>query len=463
MTERATKVILITVDSLRADAVGLYGGAVPTPTIDGLGREGVAFEQAFATGPHTTQSFPGILGSNYPTTGGSVQDFGARVSVAECFRAAGFRTGAFHSNPLLCRARGYGVGFDTFWDSVSGEEGSAAQRRGRRLLQSVGGLVARRFPSVFRLARRTYRALARRHTTLELPHEDAGRINGLATEWLLGAGDRFFLWLHYMDAHWPYATRLAGLGEAERAEARRLSDKALRHPGRLTADDLARLRELYLREIQYVDDCLGRLFDFLRRNGLWDETVIALTGDHGEAFMEHGLCLHGDLLYDELIRVPLIVRAPGYEHAIRRDVASLIDLGPTLCELAGVAPSRTFEGRSMFADWPREAVFAETAYRMLVSETPKRVAVRTAEWKLIRDAERDAEELYHVASDPGETRPVSDGGQVLPRLRQFLREHVSRQRPQFERRAAVQPLSEAEQEAVKARLQALGYLDGVDE
>jgi hypothetical protein len=91
------------------------------------------------------------------------------------------------------------------------------------------------------------------------------------------------------------------------------------------------------------------------------------------------------------------------------------------------------------------------------------VAVRTAEWKLIRDSERQSEELYHVASDPCEAEPVSNGGQVLPRLRQLLREHLGRQRPQFKGRAAARPLSEAEQEAVKARLRALGYLDGLEE
>lgn len=458
MADRTTRIVLITVDSLRADALGLYGAPGATPNLDALGEEALVFQNAFATGPHTTQSFPGILASNYPTTGGTVQNLASRVSVAEHFRSAGFSTAGFHSNPLLSRGRGYARGFDAFWDSLP-DPGEGVQHRPPRVLDRISACVARRSPLLFGLARRAYRASARRLRQIELPHESAETVNERAIEWLRSAGESFFLWLHYMDPHWPYATRLPGLSERERKEARRLSKEALRRPGRLREDDVARLREFYLREVGHLDECLGRLFDFMKGAGLWQGTAVFLTSDHGQAFMEHGITFHGDLLYDELIRVPLIVKASGIEPATRGGVASLIDLAPTLCQVAGLEQPSAFEGRPLLGAPPREAAFAETAFRLFVSETPKRVAVRTAGWKLIRSAEDGAEELYDMAADPAEGHNMlGRRPEVAAAMRALLEDHLNRERPRLERRH--EPTSgAAEDETVRARLRALGYMD----
>ena len=455
--ETTSRLMLITVDSLRPDALAPYGGPARTPVLDALAREALVFENAFATGPHTTQSFPGILASNYPTTGGTVQNLAGRLSVAEHFRAAGFRTAGFHSNPLLSRSRGYGRGFETFWDSLP--EHGTPDGHLPATLQRVGGLLAQRCPPLLKLARWAYRAAARRVRRVELPHEPAEGVNERALEWLRGAGDRFFLWLHYMDPHWPYATRLREVPEQERREAARLSNKALRSPDRLRPEEVGRLRHFFLREVEHLDRCLGDLFGAMRRMGLWEGTAVVLAADHGEAFGEHGSTFHGDLLYDELIRVPLLLKVPGRAPARVGGLASLIDLAPTLCEVAALAPADAFEGRSLFGGARRRAVFAETAYRLFVSERPKRAAVRTERWKLIADNEAGTEELYDLACDPGEQRNVSDEmpGEAS-RLRALFEEHVRRARPAPPERPepAAPP---ADGEVVKARLRALGYLD----
>lgn len=142
----------------------------------------------------------------------------------------------------------------------------------------------------------------------------------------------------------------------------------------------------------------------------------------------------------------------------------MIDLAPTLCHAAGLRPSPTFEGRSLLERPRPEAVFAETAYRLFVSGTPKRVAVRTADWKLLRDNESKTEELYHVAADPGETHPIESGHEdVRDHLEALLQRHLQRKRPAVGQRDERPPISAAEQEVVKARLRALGYLDEADE
>jgi len=462
--DHCRRIVLITVDSLRADAPGFCGGPCRTPHVDRLAAEGVRYPRAFATGAHTTQSFPGILGSNYPTSGGTVQSFGDRVSVAECLRAVGCRTGAIHSNPLLSRRNSYDRGFDTFWDSLPGSPAEAPPPAEGSVFRRIGRRMARRLPWVMGPARRVRNALKRRSIPMDQPHEPAEIITARAIEWLRQTGDRFFLWLHYMDTHWPYAARLRDLTEAEREAALHLSEKALKHPRRLTEQELTRLRGLYGMEVEYLDNELGELFAFMRRESLWDRTAVVLTSDHGEAFMEHGTCFHGDLLYEELIHVPLVAKVPGAAPGEHTAVMSLIDLAPTLCELAGAEVPDTFEGSSLLSGGPREAAFAETAYRVFVAESPRRAAVRTAEWKLIRDAERRTEELYHVASDPAETNDLSGRRpEHAARLGELLDEHQRRERPKPPSRGATAAAAEAETETVKARLRALGYMDEADD
>ena len=456
------KLILITVDSLRPDFLGAYGASERAPATDALAEGGALIQHAFATGPDTTHSFPGILGSNYPTTGGTIQTFGARTSVGECFARAGFQTAAFHSNPLLSRGRGYARGFDTFWDSLPGAQGQSSGTSGNR--RNVIGFVARRFPRIFGLGRWFYRTRKRRSIPVEQPHEPAEVITEKAIRWLGGAGERFLLWLHYMDPHWPYATRLPELSETDRVEAMRLCEKALKHPARLDDAELARLRKLYALEVRHLDRSLGELFRFLQDNGLWDETAVFLTSDHGQAFGEHGTCFHGDVLYEELIRVPLIVKAPCSGTVGRRALVSLIDLAPTICEAGGVEPSPSFEGRSMLAGPERDVVFAETAYRTFVSDSPRVVAARTVRWKLIRNEERNKTELYDLEADPEEKRDLSrERPEQLAHMRRLLESHMRRRRPHEQRPAdEPKPAESTDRETLQARLRALGYMDEAD-
>ncbi|MGD2174149.1 MAG: sulfatase [Candidatus Brocadiaceae bacterium] len=458
MSDGCRKIILITVDSLRADALSAYGALAETPETERLAEESILYEVALATGARTMQSFPGILASNYPTTGGAIQNLGDRVSVAECFQRAGFETAAFHSNPVISRWRGYGRGFGTFYDSLAPEVGPPESPEGWHA--GVARFVARRLPRLFGAVRKVYQYLFCRSIPVEQPHESARETTERAIEWLKEAEDRFFLWVHYMDPHYPYGTRLPELSERERREAGELFTRALKHPGRLTPEELRRLRTLYAAEVRYLDHWLGVLLDFLRSGGGRDETALVFTSDHGEAFLEHGQYGHGEFLYEEFLRVPLMVRAPGLEPRREPGPASLLDVAPTLCTLAGVEPSPTFEGRSLLDGPPRDCVFAETAYRLFVADRPHNVAARTREWKLVCDLEQGRDELYFLPEDPGEQRSLMDSHpDQLKEMQRRVAAHLERERPSLQPRQEAPIPSRADEQELKARLRALGYLD----
>jgi arylsulfatase A-like enzyme len=170
-------------------------------------------------------------------------------------------------------------------------------------------------------------------------------------------------------------------------------------------ETLRAMSDAYDETIRYIDDGLGRLFELLKSRGLYDNTLVIITADHGEEFMEHGLLGHGLSLYDEVIRVPLIVKfpCPG-PHCSPRVVTSqveLVDVFPTVLQVLGIEPPASLVGRSLAeeASAPR-AAFSEFKSN---SEFKSQIALRTPEWKWIYDDQADAGELYNLSQDPRET------------------------------------------------------------
>jgi len=366
----SSDVLLITVDTLRADHLGCYGyrrGA--TPAIDALAKQGTKFEHAFAAAPLTLPSHAALLTGTYPFYNGVRDQPGFRLpaeipTLAESFAAAGYATGAVLGSPVLSRRFGLDRGFGEYDDrfSASTEE------------QEAG------LPNIKRPAETVVR---------------------LALAWLDSkpSGKPFFLWLHFYDPHLPYR-----VSEPFRS----------RFAGRP-----------YDGEIAYTDAALAEMFAALRSRGLFDSTTIALTADHGEGLGDHGESTHGYFIYDSTLRVPLLVKAatsttagtpsgsvgPAPSADIHAPV-SLVDLTPTLLRLAGIdipaiMQGTEFSGSIASGEEPQShPVYAETMYPLLhlgwnplqalVLETPARGAV-----KLIK-APRP--ELYDLRSDPGETR-----------------------------------------------------------
>ena len=366
---RTADVLLITIDTLRADRLGCYGYAkARTPTLDGLAGRGTRFAVAVAHAPLTAPSHASILTGLTPL-GHGVRDNGAYVlpeavrSVAEDFREAGYRTAAFVSGFPLKRRFGFARGFETYDDQLP---------RGKDL---------RRTAYVERTADRTTDA---------------------ALAWLDSAPPGSpkapsFLWVHYFDPHAPYE-----------APAEAMTEAASPYDG----------------EIAFVDAQIGRLLRRLDEREPGAGPLVLVTADHGESLGEHGEDTHGIFVYDATIRVPFILAGPGVPAGkTARTVARGIDVAPTLLDYAGLA-ARATQGRSLrraaagerLADEP---AYAESLHPQLQYGWAPLSAWRTARHKLI---EAPRVELYDLEGDASETvdRSAREPARVEAMRRELL-------------------------------------------
>jgi arylsulfatase A-like enzyme/tetratricopeptide (TPR) repeat protein len=398
-------VLLVTIDTLRADHVGCYGSRrAATPVLDALAARGVRFETAIAPTPLTAPSHASILTGLTPLRHG-VRDNGGFAlpegigTLAEALRASGYRTAAFVSGFPLDRRFGLARGFDLYDDRLP------------------RGTDARRAAYVERPADQTTDALLR-------------WLDGEASAAAAAAAPRF-AWVHYFDPHAPY--------EPPPAFAERFRGAP------------------YDGEIAFVDAQLGRVLDHLRARGVLERTLVLATADHGESLGEHGEPTHGVFIYDATQRVPLILAGPGVPaRGVATTVARSLDVAPTLLDLAGLGVPDAMEGRSLRRaargeSLPDAPAYLESLFAHLQLGFAPLHGWRTAEWKLI---EAPRPELYGLSNDPGETRDRHAGEAArAERLTRELRAALL-VKPPVARAAAGGDAAE--------RLRALGYLGGGD-
>ena len=452
-------VLLITVDSLRADHLGCDGyERETTPAIDALAANGHRFENAFAHACATRASFPSILTSSTALMYGGYESLSEnRTLVTEALPAA-YRAGGFHSNLYLSAEFGYSRGFDTFFDSKS--DPSPAAR--------VKGAVEERLDEDGWL----YGVLSRAVDTAEKEaginvgsaYVRADDITEKAIDWAENEHDGpRFLWTHYMDVHHPYRPperhqRALGIDPISEREAIRLRRKMIEAPDEITDDERGTLIDLYDAEIRFTDAEIGRLIERVRKS--WgDDTMVIVTADHGEAFGEHGGYSHTQTFHDEMLHVPLIVSFGGDSRAMTHDeLVGLADLTPTIVDYAGGEQANSFVGHSLRplldgeGDWPREHVVGDWADGNR-GGGERRFAYRDHRWKYIERG--DGHVLYDLAADPGEHENVADGhSEVCERLHSVLDEHRERIA------ASADDLRTVEMdESTKKRLRDLGYAE----
>jgi choline-sulfatase len=340
-------VLLVTLDTTRADHLGCYGRAsAQTPALDGLAARGVLWEHALSTAPLTTPAHASLLTGLYPPAhgvrnNGSAPLDAAHPTLAGLLRERGYATAAFVSAFVLDRRYGLDRGFEVYDDAIEPTTAAAAfgsrdSRSARAVTDAALGWLEERDP------------------------------------------DRpFLLWVHYYDPHDPY--------QPPPPFDERFRDRP------------------YDGEIAYVDSQLARLISALGARGLEPRTLVAVAGDHGESLGEHGEAAHARLVYEGAMRVPLILACPGVLGAGERvedRVASIADLAPSLLELLGVEPPRICDGSSLFA--PAEAgraVYLETLLPYYNHGWAPLFALRTREAKYILAPRR---ELYDLVNDPAE-------------------------------------------------------------
>lgn len=448
-------VILLTVDSLRADAVGdtsRYGRPV-TPNVDELRADGIEFTQAVSNGPNTPSSFPSLLTSTYPLIYGGYRYLDEeRPFVARTLSEEGYRTVGYHSNPFLGTSHNYDVGFEVFNDTAEGSDPVASLKdRVESWLDPDSKLYSllRRFWHVF--SQSTGSTASANASTIV----DNG-IEFLKTEW--DGADDLFMWMHFMDVHYPFmppdeSLEALGVEPLSRRGVAELNGKMHERPEELTEDDVENLLDLYYGELRYTDEQIGRLVDALDDLGILDDIAIVFTADHGEAFGEHDRFGHHPYLYDELLRVPLTVYAPGVEAATVDGQVALVDVGPTIYDFLDVPVPEGVHGESLLPLVQGER--DEERVVLTTSNSGEMLSCRTPKWKCFWQVEVDEIELYDLESDPEERTDVSAANpDVVERFRDRMEEHLAAAE------GTEASLPEVDESAsAKQRLRDLGYME----
>jgi len=443
-------VILVTVDTLRADHLSCLGYPRPTtPKIDELAKSGVLFTQAFAHGPNTGASMPSLFTSSYPLMyGGEGYVDGKGLTIAECLKAQGLVTAGLHSNPFLSRAYGHDKGFDFFDDNFS-------------LGVARPLIFLHRIVNYFRYE----------------PYLTGHELNRKAFRWIREHGQpihrrggRFFLWLHYMNVHGPYHPpaqyqHLFTRRPVSKLARHKLWKKMIHHGASITEEERRTLVDLYDAEIRCMDDCFAALIQELQALGIYDHSLIVLTADHGEEFGEHAGYFHLKQLYDEVLHVPLILWGPGLPRGemISQQVR-LIDVAPTVFDLLKLTSPSHFLGTSLMPLIEGQGgvnldLFCEVLGRLNGART-RRFALRTSVYKYIVEFDEDGHligrELYHLPTDPRELSnlidvPPPELAELDRKLKTFINTTGGLE-------AAVETKDDVDEE-VKRRLRDLGYIE----
>lgn len=429
-------VILIAVDTLRADRLSSYGYAEPTtPRLDAFAADGVRFAHAISSSHWTRPAFASLFTGLTPRRHGVTRRFAPLApqqhTLAEYFRSGGWVTHAVLYKPFLYDD-GHHQGFDSFFN----------------------------VPQTAKFAEQNLRK---------------------ALIWLQRNGERrFFLFVHFDDPHQPLTQPAEFTSQADRAELAALGlsmpisvrDGGAHfrdpHSGRRTncepcVAERARFRRLarhlYDAEIRFVDDRIGALLDYLKERGLYDDALIAFVSDHGESLWDHdGVYAHRNAnLYDELVHVPLIVKPPARAGLPRGAVVTrqvrAFDLMPTLLELAGLSVDPGLDARSLVPLLERGDA-AEPEDRVAFSESRNAVAVRRGDFKYLSERDPPRERLFALRDDPGEQRDVAgEHPEVVEAMRRLVAAY----------RSAPGPAEVAEPTQLDARkleaLRELGYIE----
>jgi len=413
-------IIFITIDTCRADFIGCYGFANDiTPHIDEAAREGVLFENVLTVVPITLPSHSSIFTGLYPLRH-KVRDNGSYrlsdkfMTLAEILQQHGYRCAASVGAFVMERRFGLIQGFDDYYDQFTTNDADGGSRG-----QSWMGFKVKQF---------------------ERP---AAKVNSDAIEWLKkNHSQPFFLWLHYFDPHASYSP-------PEPYKSRFKNNP-------------------YAGEINYVDAMIGNLYAYLRANQLWENTLLVITSDHGELLGEHGVMGHGQNLFQPALKIPLILRWPGYVPGGKRIKlqCSTIDIMPTVLELLNIRLDQSIDGTSLVKYFkgkksPR-TIFAETLYpeRLYDKKGEGFFGVMEDNWKVIIHRTRNEAQIYNHKTDPQEAKPLSLDNlkDLKPKEMKVINDRL--QLLQEYRKASNKAESdkiETDQETIDA-LKALGYI-----
>src|SRR5262245_1506325 len=389
-------VLLVTIDTLRADRLGAYGNANGlTPALDALAKTGVRYARAMSHAPMTLPAHTSILTGLSPRRSGVRNNTTFRLddrvpTAATFFKKAGYRTGAFVGAFVLDSRFGLAKDFDVYDDRLPHADRASfhfAERRGDAVVKAASDWIL---------------------SKSAIPHQQS------EMPW--------FAWVHLFDPHAPYDAP---------AEFR---------TGRTPYDA----------EVAYADAMVGRLIEALRSSGQFEHTLVVVTADHGESLGDHGETTHGLFAYEATLHVPLIVGGPSIGRAVVNRAVAHVDIVPTILDLVGIPIPSSLEGQSLADPIPADrALYFEALDAYLTRGWAPLKGVVQDGWKYIDLPEA---ELYDLSSDPAEAHNVIGGNERAGRLQRVLTDLASRE-------GSAAPAVPLDADAA-ARLRSLGYAAG---
>jgi len=383
-------IILVSVDTLRPDHLGCYGYDRDTsPALDAFAKESLRFETCFAQAPNTRPSCGSILTGFLPH---ETKVFSNKYALptgvntaAELLRQHGYKTLAVVSNFVFTGGSGFEQGFDFYDDQMDEEE----------LIRGIPERIAE-------------------HTT-----------SAAVSLMRLNRKDSFFMWIHYQDPHGPYTPRppynemfvdhslepialetndsVSGIGGIPSYQ---------KLPGHSDYDHYV---SQYDGEIRYLDEHFKRLIQTLKELGIYDTALIIFTADHGEGMGERDYYFaHGEFIYNNLIRIPLIVKYGSDLKGVNREAAQTLDIVPTMLDAAGIVPGEDYRGSSLLGELP--------AGRTIFSERPGKYALIRDGLKLIKHTDEPAFELFSLDGDLAETTDLASDAEYGPQASRMFTE-----------------------------------------
>lgn len=447
--------VVVVADALRYDALELYGGAVATPNIEELASSSIVFERAYSVAPWTLPSVGSLITGLYPTAIGidsanhSLNE--GFITLAERLKKVGYFTCAIYDSPFILDSMGFGRGFDVVIGIREMMKFSAGDRldmfRSRSIFSWQLARIAPRFDHTLGSAYLALSAIKK----IKRP---------------------FLLWIHLLDPHQPYAPpeRFAGhIKDVEREfDWKGKKTKILRWTTQIASgcyesgecnDLLKRAHELYLGEVGLVDFVLGRIVKKLKDIELWDDTVFIFTSDHGEEFGERFGLGHGRTLYEELLRVPLLIRIPDLKPKRIYTRVRTMDINPTILELARVPYDKmSLNAISLFP----VVAGLETSDREIFAETNLKGDLKRAlihgDYKLVCYRKTANCELFNLASDPFERNPISEDDRLINLRNRLLSlaasceklyEQITNRKREYDKKPSPEAIE---------RLKAMGYI-----
>lgn len=382
-TEPARNVVVILIDTIRADVfepIGGEGSETDTPEFDKLTKEATVFTAAYDNENWTKPSVATVLSGLYPVTHDAKQqedvlDKGVEL-LSQQLKDKGFKTGAFIANGYVSDKFGFKKGWDGWVNYIREGKNSRAEH----------------------------------------VYDDA-------IEWLeKNKDDRFFLYVQTIDPHVPYRKHDETDRYYDGTYTGRIGDMLagkeqadLSGSSKLSADDHKWIKALYQGEVTYHDKHMGRLIAKLRELGVMEDTLLVITNDHGEELNDHGKMGHGHSLYDELVHAPLLIRMPGRlpEGEIKNEPVESVDIAPTVLELLGIEPEQDHEGISLVP--LMEGKPAQRPFYAVTEFLKYGRSIRVGKWKMIGSS-RSWKKLFDISKDPGEQDNKIEAAPIARRM-----------------------------------------------